>query len=102
MSDAPAGLPPVQPPPRAGAEPPAGATPFVARLSLLHRAGGIATPLVTALVAFLIGGIVVLATGHNPLQAYRGIFEGAGLNWIFHVPWNTGSFAAFNLQQTLL
>ena len=95
MSETPPQLPPVEPP-RVGTDP------FVTRLSMLHRAGGSATPLVTAIVAFLIGGLVVLATGHNPLQAYRGIFEGAGLNWLFHVPWDTGSFAAFNLQQTLL
>ena len=50
-----------------------------------------------------IAGLVVLATGHNPLQVYKGIFEGAGLNWI--LPWVTGDAredAAFNLQQTLL
>ena len=43
-----------------------------------------AVPLLTAVVAFLIGGIVVAATGHNPLTTYRDIFNGAGLNWIFH------------------
>ena len=44
----------------------------------------------------------MLATGHNPLQVYKGIFEGSGLNWI--LPWVTGDAredAAFNLQQTL-
>ena len=41
-------------------------------------------PVLTAVVAFLVGGVVVLATGHNPLIAYRDIFNGAGLNWIFH------------------
>ena len=46
------------------------------RLALKHRAGGIAVPLVTAVVAFLMGGLVVLATGHNPLLAYRDIFNG--------------------------
>ena len=30
-----------------------------------------------------IGGLVVLATGHNPLVAYRDILNGAGLNWLF-------------------
>ena len=54
------------------------------RLALKQRAGGIVVPAVTAVVAFLIGGLVVLATGHNPLLAYRDIFNGAGLNWIFH------------------
>src|SRR5262249_52339522 len=41
-----------------------------ARLAVRQRAGGIAVPAVTVIVAFLIGGVVVLATGHNPLLAY--------------------------------
>ena len=54
-------------------------------------------------LAFLIGGLVVLATGHNPLQAYRDIFNGAGLNWLAH-PTNTdvANTAAYNFSQTLL
>ena len=74
----------------------------------------------TAILAFLVGGLVVLATGHNPLTTYREIFNGTGLNWFFQVgshelacrsrravwfPWNVNdaeSEAAFNLQQTLL
>ncbi len=73
------------------------------RLSLYQRAGGVITPLITALVALLMGGAVVGATGHNPLSAYRGIFNGTGLNWFF--PWVLGqdrADAAFNLQQTLI
>jgi simple sugar transport system permease protein len=72
-----------------------------ARFALWQRAGGIATPLATALFAFLVAGLVVLATGHNPLQTYRAIFNGAGLNWLF--PWVHGATrqtAAFNLQET--
>ena len=79
------------------------------------------TPLLTAAVAFLIGGLVVVATtGKNPLSTYKAIFNGAGLNWFFHVgshsirvpfsttkvwfPWDTSfaNTAGFNLQQTLL
>ena len=56
----------------------------------------------TALLAFLIGGFVVLATGHNPLLAYRDIFNGAGLNWVFHPTTNVANTAAYNLSQTLL
>src|SRR4029078_10116603 len=52
--------------------------------------------------AFLLGGVIVLATGHNPLLAYRDIFNGAGLNWIFHPPTSTVSNASYNLAQTLL
>jgi len=66
------------------------------------RLGGVATPLATAIVAFLFGGIVVAATGHDPIQAYRGIFNGAGLNWIFHPTTDSANIASYNLQQTLL
>jgi simple sugar transport system permease protein len=75
---------------------------LAARISVKQRAGGIAVPVLTALVAFLIGGIVVLATGHNPLLAYRDIFNGAGLNWFFHPTTNTIDTAPYNLSQTLL
>jgi ABC-type uncharacterized transport system permease subunit len=90
--------------PAAAPEGPPGQIPSVAeRLGLYQRAGGIITPILTALFAFLIGGLVVLATGHNPISTYQGIFEGTGLNWFF--PWISGeerSLAEFNLQQTLL
>ena len=90
------------------------------RLAFYQRAGGIVTPAATALFAFLMGGLVVLATGHNPWSTYKGIFHGTGLGWFFHVGsyhvdvpftdhqvwfwWNTSSEndAAYNLQQTLL
>jgi ABC-type uncharacterized transport system permease subunit len=75
---------------------------LIASLALKQRAGGIAVPAATVVFAFLMGGIVVLATGHNPLIAYRDIFDGAGLNWIFHPTTNLGSTAAYNLSQTLL
>jgi general nucleoside transport system permease protein len=75
---------------------------FVARVSLRQRAGGIAVPALTALIAFLIGGIVVAATGHNPLRAYHDIFNGAGLNWFGHPTTDTANNAAYNLTQTLL
>jgi len=48
------------------------------------------------------GGLVVLATGHNPLLAYRDIFRGSGLNWIFHPTTNILDISAYNLSQTLL
>jgi len=73
------------------------------KLSGYLRGGGAAVPLVTALLAFLAGGVVVLAAGANPIDTYRAIFEGAGLNWLF--PWVSGDdrvLAALNLQQTLL
>ena len=73
------------------------------RLAVAQRAGGAIGPVLTAAFALLIGGLVVLATGANPLSTYRAIFDGSGLNWLF--PWVSGSarsFAATNLQQTLL
>ncbi len=54
-------------------EPPEGAArtgTLAARIALRQRSGGIIVPVVTALLAFLIGGAVVAATGHNPLLAY--------------------------------
>jgi simple sugar transport system permease protein len=72
-----------------------------ARLAFLQRAGGIVTPIVTVLLGFGIAGLVVLLTGHSPLETYKAIFDGAGLNWFF--PWVHGAerqVAANNLQQT--
>ena len=75
---------------------------LAARIALKQRAGGIVVPVLTAVIAFLLGGVVVLATGHNPLLAYRDIFNGAGLNWIFHPTTDVANTAAYNLSQTLL
>jgi simple sugar transport system permease protein len=72
-------------------------------LSAYVRGGGIVVPLLTALLAFFVGGLVVLATGKDPFTTYKAIFEGSGLNWLF--PWVSGddrTLAALNLQQTLL
>jgi len=81
---------------------------FVERLTLQQRLGGIAPPVLTAVLAFLAGGIVVAATGHNPFLAYRDIFNGAGLNWFAH-PWNVATLdhgfpttTPNNMVQTLL
>ena len=102
---------------------PGGYAPSVAeRFAVFQRAGGLVVPLVTTLVAFLIGGLViVVTTGHNPLSTYQAIFNGTGLSWFFHpgsyhvnlpvtdtqvwFPWNTDIFKsrdAYALQQTLL
>ncbi len=67
------------------------------------RLGGILVPIAATVLAFLIGGLVVLITGSNPITAYKAIFEGTGLNWFF--PWVTGETredAANDLQQTLI
>ena len=75
---------------------------LITSIALKQRAGGVAVPAVTVVVAFLMSGLVVLATGHNPLLAYRDIFNGAGLNWIFHPTTDIANTAAYNLSQTLL
>ena len=91
------------------------------RLAVWQKAGGVAVPLLTTILAFFIGGLVVLATtGKNPLTTYKAIFQGSGLDWFLEVgsyeigipwtetrvwfPWDTSfnSFAALNLQQTLI
>src|SRR5919197_433253 len=90
------------------------------RLAIYQRAGGIITPIITAIFAFVMAGVLVAATGHNPFKVYKGIFSGTGLDWFFHfghyhidIPftshhvffwWNTSiaSNAAYNLQQTLI
>jgi simple sugar transport system permease protein len=80
-----------------------GVVTVASRLGGFMRSGGVAVPLVTALVAFVAGGLVVLATGSNPLSTYKAIFEGTGLNWL--LPWTSSDdriIAAQNLQQTLL
>lgn len=65
------------------------------------HSSAVATSFLTTILAFIVGGLVVLATGKNPFAVYRGIFNGTGLNWFF--PWVGGddrTQAAFNLQQT--
>jgi general nucleoside transport system permease protein len=84
------------------ADPEAFTTP-AARMAAYIRGGGIIVPLITAVLAFIIAGLVVWVTGHNPLATYKAIFNGTGLNWLF--PWVTGDerqTAALNLQQTLI
>ena len=73
------------------------------RLAAYIRGGGVVVPLLTVTLAFLIGGLVVLLTGNDPIATYKAIFEGTGLQWLF--PWVTGedrTLAGLNLQQTLI
>jgi ABC-type uncharacterized transport system permease subunit len=92
---------PKAPPPP---EVPEAAPSLAARFALYQRTGGVITPLLTAVFAFFVGGLVVLfTTGKNPLDTYKAIFDGTGLNWLF--PWVRGAerdLAALNLQQTLI
>ena len=83
--------------------PEAAAVTPAARLAAYMQGGGVFVPVLTALLAFLIGGLVILVTGHNPLSTYKAIFNGTGLSWLF--PWTSSAdrtTAALNLQQTLI
>jgi general nucleoside transport system permease protein len=74
-----------------------------ARMAAYVRGGGVVVPVLTALLAFLIGGVAVLLVGKDPISTYEAIWKGTGLQWIF--PWTTGEdrdLAAINLQQTLI
>jgi simple sugar transport system permease protein len=65
---------------------PGGYAPSVAeRYSALQKAGGLVVPLITVLVAFLIGGHVVQISGGDPHQAYNEILRGSGLSWFVEV-----------------
>jgi simple sugar transport system permease protein len=76
---------------------------FVERYSLAQQASGLLAPVLTAVIAFLLGGLViVISTGKAPWGVYQEIFKGAGFDWFFEIPWDTGSNAAYNLQQTLI
>jgi general nucleoside transport system permease protein len=84
-------------PPEGGGQTPA------ARLAAYVQGGGVIVPLLTVLMAFFAGGLVILATGHDPLSTYKAIFDGTGLNWF--LPWTSSAdrpAAALNLQQTLI
>jgi ABC-type uncharacterized transport system permease subunit len=81
----------------------AGPTTVAGRMQEYIGAGGMVTPLITVLIAFLVGGLVVALTGRDPFSTYSAIFDGTGLNWLF--PWISSAdrtVAAINLQQTLI
>jgi simple sugar transport system permease protein len=88
------------PPPE---EPPTPTT-TAGRLQVAQKAGGIIPPVITAIFAFFMGGLVILASGANPIDAYQGILEGAGINWFWDHFGNTDvlDLSTFNLTQTLL
>jgi simple sugar transport system permease protein len=87
------------PPPEEG-EP----TTTAGRLLLRQRAGGIVPPILTAVFAFFMGGIVIAASGHDPIDAYGGILDGAGISWFWDHFGNTDvvDLTTFNFTQTLL
>src|SRR6476646_3741060 len=90
------------------------------RRLLVFQSGltGAIGPILTTILAFVMGGLVVALTGKNPFKVYHAIWDGTGLSWFFHIgsysitlpfsgatmwfPFDTSSVAAQNLQQTLL
>jgi len=89
--------------PGSAPEPESAAPPetIAARYDLMQRAGGIVVPLTTALLAFVIGGLILGASGYNPISTYWDIAQGAGLNWFGHFTTDTTNTAAYNFSQTL-
>ena len=88
-----------RPPPEQG-EP----TTIAGKLQARQKLGGIVPPVLTAIFAFFMGGLVILASGANPFDAYKGILEGAGIDWFWAHLGNTDilDLSTFNLTQTLL
>jgi general nucleoside transport system permease protein len=72
------------------------------RLAAYVRGGGVIVPVLTALLAFVLGGLVVFITGNDPIATYGEIFRGTGLQWLFPWPIEDRALAAINLQQTLI
>jgi simple sugar transport system permease protein len=102
-------------------QPPAPGTVPTPQQHFASRFGGLSgavAPLITVVIAFFMGGLVVAVTGKNPFKVYHAVFNGTGISWFFHVgshsaripfstahmwfPWDTASTEASNLQQTLL
>lgn len=82
---------------------------LAARLELWQHGGGIVVPILTTVFAFFMGGLVVLAISHkDPLNTYKEIFNGSGLNWFASFCSSSGTAhsvpctASGNLQQTLI
>ncbi len=88
------------PPP---AQPPEGGS-VTGLQAFYERAGGLLVPIAAALLAFVIGGIVVLITEKSasaPFEAYKAIFEGTGITWFIPGVGDTAEEQR-DLQQTLL
>ena len=62
---------------------------------------GLIVSIITTTLAFLVGGLVVLATGHDPIDTYRAIFNGTGSPGSSPAT-ATAAPTATNFQQTLL
>ncbi len=86
------------PPPAAGPPPVAQTSPDDKKR---FNSQGLIVSIITTTIAFLVGGLVVLATGHDPFGTYRAIFDGTGVTWL--IPgYGDRAASATNFQQTLL
>jgi simple sugar transport system permease protein len=86
------------PPPGEGIPPPAPLAPESPRR---FNTQGLIVSFVTLVLAFFVGGLVVLVTGHDPIGTYRAIFNGTGVTWL--IPgYGDRAAEASNFQQTLL
>ena len=65
---------------------------------LSPRMEGVLLPVGTTVLAFLVGGLAVLAAHRNPLTAYKAIFDGTGLNWV--LPWTLAATTASSPRST--
>jgi general nucleoside transport system permease protein len=101
-------------------------TTLAGRFALYQRAGGVITPLLTALLAFAVGALVIAFTegsARDPnwtaaAKTFRAILDGTGMPWLVH--WfvdvrsigathdiypteaDAVAIASINLQQTLI
>ena len=48
-----------------------------------QRLSALVFPLATVVIAFVIGGLVVILVGANPFTVYKQLAVGAGLDWPF-------------------
>jgi simple sugar transport system permease protein len=99
VSEGPGAITPAPPPPERGHD-----DSVTGLQAFYERAGGLLVPIAAALLAFIIGGIVVLITEKSlsaPFEAYKAIFEGTGITWFIPGVGETAEEQR-DLQQTLL
>lgn len=54
---------------------------FALEQQSISRAIAIATPFISVVIAILVGSLVILASGHSPIEAYSAMFSGAFGGW---------------------
>lgn len=67
---------------------------------LLAPLSGALFPFIAVVVAFIVSGIVVLATGNNPIPVYQQLARGAGLDYL--IGWIPGTNVNMALAETNL